>query len=108
MGDFPVAALVGALGLISAVVTFVVGRRAGRNIEVQDQRRAKATADETATRILEEARREADTARKSAIVEGKEEVLGLRESLEREMRERRGDVEREEKRVMEREGQLDR
>ena len=104
MGDFPVAALVGALGVISTVVAYVLGGR----LKVRDQRRAKATADETASRILEDARREAETARKSAIVEGKTELLQLRETLEKEFRERRGDVEREEKRVLEREGQLDR
>ncbi len=108
MGDFPVAALVGALGLILVVVAFFVGRRSGANDTLAEQRRAKATADETATRILEEARRDAESARKSAIVEGKEEILQLRETLEREMRDRRVDVEREEKRILEREGQLDR
>lgn len=108
MGDFPVAALVGALGLISAVVTYVLGRQSGSKDEIRKQQSAKATAEESATRILEEARREAETARKSAVVTGKEEVLQLRENLERELRERRGDVEREEKRVLEREGQLDR
>lgn len=108
MGDVPVAALVGALGLIFAVVAFVLGRQSGRKDELQTQRSAKNTADEAAQRILEEARREAETSRKSAIVAGKEEVLVLRESLERELRDRRGDVEREEKRVLEREGQLDR
>ena len=108
MGDFPVAALAAALGVIASVVTFVVGRRGGRNAEVSEQRRAKATASETATRILDEAQREADTTRKSAIVSGKEEVLKLREALERELRDRRGDVERDEKRVADREGQLDR
>ena len=97
MGDFPVAALTGALGLISAVVAFVLGRRAGGNDKVEEQRRAKATAEETATRILDEARREAEAARKSAIVEGKEEILQLRETLEKEMRARRVDVERDEK-----------
>ena len=108
MGDFPVAALVGALGLISAVAMFFFGRQDGRNREVGDQRRAKATAEETASRILDEARREAETARKSAIVEGKEEILQLRESLEKEMRDRRVDVERDEKRVLDRETQMDR
>ncbi len=108
MGDFPVAALYGAVGLISVVVAFLLGRRTGGNDKVAEQRRAKATADETATRILDEARREAETARKSAIVEGKEEILQLRESIEKEMRDRRSTVEREEKRVLEREGQLDR
>jgi ribonuclease Y len=108
MGDFPVAALYGVVGLISVVVAFFLGRRTGGNDKVAEQRRAKATADETATRILDEARREAETARKSAIVEGKEEILQLRESIEKEMRDRRSTVEREEKRVLEREGQLDR
>jgi ribonuclease Y len=108
MGDFPVAALVGALGLISAVVAFMVGRQAGRNVEIRDQQRAKTTADETASRILEDARREAETARKSAIVSGKEEVLQLRETLEQELRARRVDVERDEKRVLDRESQVDR
>ncbi|MBP6773808.1 MAG: ribonuclease Y [Gemmatimonadaceae bacterium] len=108
MGDVPVAALVGALGLIFAVVAFVLGRQSGSKDELQKQRSAKNTADEAAQRIIEEARREAETSRKSAIVAGKEEVLVLRESLERELRDRRGDVEREEKRVLDREGQLDR
>jgi ribonuclease Y len=106
MGDV-LPALIGALGLVSAVVAFVIGRQSGRKIEVEAQRRARATADETATRILEEARREAENLRKGAVVAGKEEVLQLREAIEQETRQRRGDLEREEKRVLEREGQLD-
>ncbi|MCA0376354.1 MAG: ribonuclease Y [Gemmatimonadetes bacterium] len=108
MGELPLAALTSALGVVAAVVAFVVGRSAGRRIELEGQQRAKATAEETATRVLEDARREADTLRKGAVVEGREELLQLRESHESELRERRGDVEREEKRVMEREAQLDR
>lgn len=105
MGDFPVVALVGALGVISAVVVaYLVGGRA----KMRDQHRAKATADETASRILDEARREAETARKSAIIEGKTELLQLRETLEKELRDRRGDIEREEKRMLDRVSQMDR
>ncbi len=95
-------------GLISAVVAFVAGQRLERKAELEKQRRAKATADETATRIVDEARREAETLRKGAVVSGKEEILQLRESIEQEVRQRRSDVEREEKRVQDREGQLDR
>ncbi len=108
MGGFPVEALIGALGLISAVVAFVVGRQSGRTIELDAQQRAKASAEETATRILDEARREAETLRKGAVVSGKEELLQLRETQEQESRKRRGDVEREEKRLQDREGQVDR
>ena len=108
MGDLPLAALVGALGVLSAVIAFVLGRKSGRQVEIAEQQRAKATAEDTAGRILDEAKREAETLRKGAVVSGKEEVLQLREAQEVEVRQRRGEVEREEKRVMEREAQLDR
>ncbi len=109
MGDSLLAALIiGALGLISSVVWHAVGRRSGRKEEVAEQRRAKATGEETAARLVDEARREVETLRKGAVVAGKEEILQLREVIEQEMRQRRGDVEREEKRVLEREGLLDR
>ncbi len=106
MGDSLLVALMGALGLISAVA-YVFGRRSGRNDEVAEQRRAKSTGEETAARLVEEARREVDNLRKGAVVAGKEEVLQLRESIDQEMRQRRGDVEREEKRVADREVVLD-
>ena len=106
MGDSLLVALTGALGLISAVA-YVFGRRSGRKDEVAEQRRAKSTGEETAARLVEEARREVDNLRKGAVVAGKEEVLQLRESIDQEMRQRRGDVEREEKRVADREVVLD-
>jgi ribonuclease Y len=108
MGDNSLAALVGALGVIAAVIAFVLGRKSGRAIEVSAQQRAKATAEETAARILDDARREAENIRKGAVVAGKEEVLQLRESHEADVRKRRVDIEREEKRVVDRESQLDR
>jgi ribonuclease Y len=108
MGELPLAALIGVLGAASALVAFVVGRKSGRQAELAEQQRAKATAEETATRILDEARREADTLRKGAVVTGKEEVLRLREAQEAEMRGRRGELEKEEKRILDREMQLDR
>lgn len=108
MGDISLWALVGALGVVAAVMAFVLGRTSGRTIELSAQQRAKATAEETAARVLDEARREAETIRKGAVVAGKEEVIQLREAHEAEIRTRRVDIEREEKRVSDREAQLDR
>ncbi|MFN9086732.1 MAG: Rnase Y domain-containing protein, partial [Gemmatimonadaceae bacterium] len=108
MGELPLAALTSAAGVVVAVLAFLLGRKSGRQVEIGEQRRAKATAEETAGRVLEEARREAETLRKGAVVAGKEEILHLRESLDQEVRSRRLEVEREEKRVVERESQLDR
>jgi ribonuclease Y len=108
MGDLALLALSGAVGLVAAVVAFVAGRRSGRAQELAEQRRARASAEETAGRLLDEARREAETLRKDAVVSGKEEVLRQREVQEQELRRRRVDVEREEKRVQERVAAADR
>lgn len=108
MDELSLAALTGALGVLMAVVAFVTGRVFGRKVEIAEQRRAAATAEQTAARILDEAKREADTIRKDAVVSGKEEVLRLRESHEAEFRSRRGEIEKDERRILEREGQLDR
>jgi ribonucrease Y len=103
-------ALVAVLGalLVSAPIFYVVGRRSGVAAETRRQKEARATAEETSKRILAEAEREAETLRKSGIVAGKEEVIGLRESFESESRGRREELEREERRLAEREGMLDR
>ena len=108
MGEIPAAALVGALGFIAAVVAYVFGRQSWRKVETTEQQRALVAAEEGAARVLDEAKREAETLRRSAIVSGKEEVLQLRESHEQDVRQRRVDIEREEKRALERESQLDR
>ena len=102
-----VAAL-GVFGLIAAVVCFFVGQRIGRAAERGEQVRARATAEETATRIVNEAQRESETLRKGAVVAGKEETIKLRESWEQEASKRREELERGERRVQERESSIDR
>src|SRR6185503_2177217 len=103
-------ALLAALGvaILALPALFVLGRRLGVSSEVKRQVAAKATAEETAKRIVTDAEREAETVRKSAVVSGKEELIKLRESFETEVRGRRSEVEKEEKRLVEREGTLDR
>jgi ribonuclease Y len=97
-----------AAAVLSAVVAFILGRRAGAGEEQARLQRARATAEDTAQRILDEARRDAEAARKSAIVAGKEEVIALREGFEAETRERREALDREERRLEERERQIGR
>ncbi len=107
MDSFPLAAIVGALGAVVAVLTFVFGRRAGAAREREQQRISHTTAEETAKRLTDEATREAENIRKGAVVAGKEELIQLREQFEAEARSRRGEVEREERRVQDREDQLE-
>jgi ribonuclease Y len=105
-----VPAILAALGVlvVASPAFFLIGRRTGRAAELRRQAEARATAEETAKRILGDAEREADTLRKSAVVTGKEELIGLREGFEQEVRGRREEIEREERRLEEREGVLDR
>src|SRR5688572_30702944 len=102
-----VAAAVAAV-VASAAFFFVIGTRAGRKSEVERQLQAKATAEETGKRILDDATREAESLRKSAVLSGKEELIHLREEWELEARKRRDEIEGEEKRVQERENLLNR
>ncbi len=101
-------AALGVLVVLASVAFFFFGRRLGQGSERTLQAQSKSTAEETSKRILGEAEREADTLRKSAVVSGKEELIKLREAWELEARRRREEVEREEKRVQERDVVLDR
>jgi ribonuclease Y len=105
-----VSTLVAALGvlILAGPAFFIAGRRAGTSGELRRQTTAKSSAEETSKRLVSEAEREAETLRKSAIVAGKEEVIRLREAFEGEARSRRDEIEREERRLADRETTLDR
>src|SRR3989442_4796003 len=96
------------LFVIAGAVFFYIGRRLGGRAELRRQQQAHATAEETATRIVGEAERGAESLRKTAVLSGKEELMKLREEWEVEVRGRREEVEREERKVEDREGQLNR
>ena len=96
------------LFVIAGAVFFFVGRKLGRNSELKRQQQAKATAEETAKRIVGEAERESESLRKTSILSGKEELMKLREDWELEVRSRREEIEREERKVDDHESQLNR
>jgi len=103
-----IIAVLGALIIVASPAFFILGRRAGEKSERDKQLSAKTTAEETSRRIVGEAEREAENLRKSALVSGKEELIKHREQFESEVRGRREEVERDERRLAERENVLDR
>ncbi|WP_234121229.1 ribonuclease Y [Clostridium hydrogenum] len=64
-------------------------------------------AEEEAKKIKEDANKEAETTKKEAILEAKEEVHKLRADLDKETRERRSEIQRLERRNIQREEALD-
>ena len=98
----------GVLVVIAAAAFFFIGKKNGVTSELARQAAAKATAEDLAKKIQSDAERESENLRKAAVVSGKEELIKLRENFEVEVRGRREEVERDERRVSERENVLDR
>ena len=83
MNQMALVAVLGAL-VIALPAFFFWGRRSGvttgQRAELERQRAARSSAEEIAKRTVEEAEREAETLRKSAVVSGKEELIRLGEA----------------------------
>jgi ribonuclease Y len=95
------AAVVGlALGALSGFLLAQSRERARRE-------REKVAAKDEASAILGRAKTEADNLRRSRELEGKEEAMRLRDAWEQEETRRREEVERLERRLLERTESLD-
>ena len=66
------------------------------------------SAEEEATRILNDAIKAAETKKREAVVEAREEAFKIRTETDKELKERRSDVQKQERRVQQKEEQLDR
>ncbi|MDR0531639.1 MAG: ribonuclease Y [Oscillospiraceae bacterium] len=65
------------------------------------------SAEQEATRILNDALSQAETKKKEAIIEAKDEIHKQRTEADRELRDRRAEVQRQERRINQREETLD-
>ncbi|MCX5755831.1 MAG: ribonuclease Y [Gemmatimonadetes bacterium] len=103
-----IAIALAAFGVTGSALAFLMGRKTGKDAELRARKAAHDTAEELAKRIMGDAERDADGLRKQAVLSGKEEAMRAREEWEGEARRRREEIDREEKRLQERETVLDR
>ncbi len=85
--------------LVSAVVFIPVGvkiRKKTAESKIQ-------SAEKEAKRIIDNVKIEAENARKEELIRAKEEALQIRNELDQEMKERRGDIQSQEKRLIQKE-----
>ena len=61
------------------------------------------SAEDEATRILNDAIKSAETKKREAVVEAREEVFKVRAEADRELKERRSDVQKQERRIQQKE-----
>ncbi|MGE5629809.1 MAG: Rnase Y domain-containing protein, partial [Caulobacteraceae bacterium] len=86
-----------------ALVTFLVGYLVRRYIAESKIK----NAEEQSRKIVAEAEKQAETKKKEVVLEAKEEVHKLRSELDKETRDRRNEIQRIERRLLQREELLD-
>ena len=96
------------LCVLSAVVGAVVGAIAGYLVRKVIGEAKISSAETEATRIIEEAKKTADTKQREILVEARDSAQRLRDEVDKEIRERRQEVQRLERRLMSKEESLDR
>ncbi len=93
--------------VLVAVVSFIAWKSAiSYRIKVVEEK--LGSADEKAREIIDEALKTAETKKREALLEAKEESMRTKNELEKEVRERRSELQRYEKRVLSKEETLDR
>lgn len=98
----------GAFYVIPAIIiTAPLGFGLGYFLRKQIAEKKIKSAEERADQIVFEARKAAETAKKEKLLEAKEELHTLRADLEQETRERRGELQRLERRNLQKEETLD-
>ena len=89
--------------LISLIIGIFVGVLLRKNIAESKFE----SAEREAKRIIEDAKIEAETNRKSEILRAKEEIMASRQELDQEIKERRSEVQKQEARMIQKEENLD-
>ncbi|WP_392449850.1 ribonuclease Y [Staphylococcus massiliensis] len=90
--------------LLGVILGVVVGYFIAHHLLQSKQIQARQTAED----IIEQAKRSAANLKKEKLIEAKEENQLIRENAENELRERRGDLQRQETRLLQKEENLER
>lgn len=95
------------IAVVCAVVFCVVGFILGSYVRMKTSEKEIGSATQEATKIINNALSEAETAKKTSLIEAKDEIHKLRAEADKEIRERRSEVQRQENRLNQREEHLD-
>ena len=90
--------------VISSVIWFPLGIQYRKKVSEKEI----SSAEEEAKRIINESIKSAESKKREALVEAKEEILRARTDYEREVKERRADLLKQERRLQQKEESLDR
>ena len=97
-----IAAIIGLV--VGGVVCFPLGIRYRKNVSEKEI----SSAEEEGKRIINEAIKSAESKKREALLEAKEEILKNRSEYEKEEKTRRADLQRQENRLQQKEESLER
>jgi ribonucrease Y len=92
--------------VIGILIGITVGVAAGYWVRHTRGLGHAGSAENTARNLLAEAQRDAETARREAVLEAKNDILGLRREFDEELKDRRQDLDRRESRLEQRESTI--
>lgn len=96
--------LAGIIGfVIGGVIAFILGVNYRKKIAEAEL----GSAEQEATRLLNDAIKTAESKKKEAIIEAKDEIYRMRQDAEKEQKERRNEVQRLERRMQQKEESID-
>ncbi len=109
MDETMITVLTGVAALIvGAAISGFIFFKQGIAYRRREAESVIGSAEKEAERILEDAGKDADSRKKAALVEAKDEIYKLRSVAEREIKDRRGEISRQERRIQQKEENLDR
>ncbi len=93
--------------VVAVVVTFLITFFVSRSVIRKNTEAKIGSAEERARSIIDEAVKTAETTKREAALESKEEAIRMKNESDREIKERRAEVQRSERRVEQKEASLD-
>lgn len=109
MDETMITVLTGVAALIvGAAISGFIFFKQGIAYRRREAESVIGSAEKEAERILKDAGKDADSRKKAALVEAKDEIYKLRSEAEREIKDRRGEISRQERRIQQKEENLDR
>ncbi len=97
--------------IITIVISVIVSKIVYKRLEKSKAEKGESilsNANEKAEKIIDDAKKEAESERKEKILAAKEEIQAEKAELEKEIKERRAELQKQEKRLVQKEETLDR
>ena len=100
-------AIAAIVAVAIAVVVYIVASKAGYEKRKKEAESLLGSAENEARTIIDDSKKSAESKKREILLEAKEETHKLRLELDKEIKERRGEISRQERRIQQKEENLD-